>query len=220
MKKISANGGERQPLSAFSKVILIAEGIVLLVGAVLSLMMRGGLVLAKPKVYAWIPIIAVAILLAWGIYGISRKMREGRLRIIVICTLGFVVLMLISMCATILNYTYSFVSSKFVDVRSADGCRLTIMRRYEYDEERVKSRRTGEEDAALQEWDYSYYYTAYPRKLLFFVDGNADAEGGVVIGVDSQARLMIEWIDGHTAHLYIDSPEEFDSGEITVRFPQ
>ena len=213
----------REPLSTFSKVILSVLAVLCLLMLALGITVRCGLMLTNMKIYAWLLIGLVLTLIVWGCYAICNKIQNRKLRIGVLLVMGFVLMLAVSVVLSLVSYFYTYaVSSKYAEVVSDTGRKLVVMRRYDLDEEKLRDRYpdAGEELMPQTEEDFNYYYSAFPKKLWFFVDANAEAEGVIIISVDSEAKLMVEWPDENTAHLYVENPGPYDSGEITVKFEE
>lgn len=116
-----------------------------------------------------------------------------------------------------------YTPKEFCSFRSPDGCKAVLMYVYsqEHLEERAQKRREADPDAPEDELvfdDLDYTYVAYPKALGLFYNIKKGSETRLCIGCNSQAQIMYEWLDGKTLHLYIDQPEKFDEGEITLKF--
>ncbi len=85
---------------------------------------------------------------------------------------------------------------------------------------------TAEEDSEEDDEDsetylygaYGYVYRAYPKMLWVFYNENADSEGAIYLGAESEARIMYEWQDDDTLRIYIEDAEPGDEGEILLHF--
>lgn len=116
-----------------------------------------------------------------------------------------------------------YTPKEYCSFKSPDGCRAVLMYVYSQDhvEERAQRRRAADPDAPEDEIlyeDLDYTYAAYPKALGLFYNVKKGSETRLCIGCESKAQIMYEWLDGRTLHLYIDQPEEFDEGEITLKF--
>lgn len=75
------------------------------------------------------------------------------------------------------------------------------------------------EEGEYPEGAFGYVYTAYPRRLMFFYDRNADSEGKLFVGLKSAASVHYEWMeDGNALRLYLEDAEIGDSGEVNLNF--
>lgn len=63
---------------------------------------------------------------------------------------------------------------------------------------------------------YGYIYTAYPIKLGLFYTSNVPCEGLIYRGVESEAKILYDWLDDTTLSLYLDTPQPGDSGKVTL----
>ena len=59
---------------------------------------------------------------------------------------------------------------------------------------------------------YGYIYGAYPIRMGLFYTSNVSSEGLVYRGVESEAKLMSDWLDDSTLSLYLENAEPGDSG--------
>ena len=209
-------------MSLFSKVVLIAIGVLSIIMLIVSLIARNGYVLAEMSMYTWPLAGTLLALLAWLGYGIYGRLRDGRRKKYIMIVIVTLLIMVFSVVCSIGSVFCTLVlSSKYADIRSPKGEHMVILRCYESVEAKLKERYPDvpeEELVAQTEDDFNYFYTAFPRKWFLFADLNADVEGGISISTDSAAKLMVEWQDDDTAHLYIEDAEQYDAGEITVRF--
>ncbi len=206
---------DREPMSTFTKVILCALGVSLLLGALLGFLTTRGLMLIYMRVHVWILIAPIAILGAWGIYAVTRKIMKDRFRIVVGCLLAFALLAILTTVNTMLPYVAPYYSfNKFAEKASPSGKRVVILEGVGF-----FSGEEGEETDS-DVGDVAYLYVAFPKKMLLFADTNADVEGVIRKGPESQAQMRIEWLDDDTARLYLEDAEEKDSGEIVVRLAE
>ena len=111
----------------------------------------------------------------------------------------------------------------FTYLKSPAGETAVVLRGIDMQEEQVRARaelrRANNPESSMDEFvfeDFGYSYSAYPRKLRYFYDADADVSGEIVIGCDSAAILMNEWLDDDTLHLFIQDPEANDFGEWTL----
>ena len=111
----------------------------------------------------------------------------------------------------------------FTYLQSPAGETAVVLRGINMQEDQVRARaelrRANDPESSMDEFvfeDFGYSYSAYPRKFRYFYDTNADVSGEIVIGCDSSAVLMNEWLDDDTLHLFIQDPEAYDSGEWTL----
>lgn len=129
--------------------------------------------------------------------------------ILAVIVLMYLVFSLLLVAATPLHYT---------TLTAPGGEAVVVMREISKDETNFAQRMEAAGKDAAQgpgsEADLGYLYTAHPRKLYFFYDRDVSGEGGVEIGTASAARLMYEWTENSTLHMYVENPEPGDGGEI------
>lgn len=53
---------------------------------------------------------------------------------------------------------------------------------------------------------FGYVYTAYPKVMGLFYNKNADSQGQIYRGCESEAKLLYEWTDGDV-RFYLENPE-------------
>ena len=126
----------------------------------------------------------------------------------------------------LLVYSMSMFSSMpvfYTNLESPGGKGAVVLRSVSNDKEAADARRAdrlaGDPSSAAEEYelaDLAYSYTAYPRAAVFFYNMKKPCEGSVEIGCRSEAKLMFDWPDEDTLHMYIENPEPHDFGELTL----
>lgn len=67
---------------------------------------------------------------------------------------------------------------------------------------------------------YGYIYAAYPVKFGVFYSSDALSEGLIYRGVESESKLLYEWLDDSTLSLYLENPAPGDSGACRLHLGQ
>lgn len=206
-------------LNTVDKVILIVLIVLMALMATVSIMSRFGLMLINGSLYILGAFAGLVILLGWGGYVLVRVFKKRSTRL-VMGTLVSVVIFLLTVIGISFITMFSAISipSEFDTVVNGDR-KVVILKGYDIDEERMALRfnerakqNPGVEITESPE-DYGFCYYAFPKAMGIFYRADADVEGEVYIGQNSQARLMIEWTDENTAHLFVDNPGIADGGD-------
>lgn len=211
-------------LNTVDKVILIVLIVLMVLMAAVSIMSRFGLMLINGSLYILGAFAGLVILLGWGGYVLVRVFKKRSTRL-VMGTLVSVVIFLLTVVGVSFITMFSAISipSEFDTVVNGDR-KVVILKGYDIDEERMALRfnerakqNPGVEITESPE-DYGFCYYAFPKAMGIFYRADADVEGEVYIGQNSQARLMIEWTDENTAHLFVDNPGIADGGDWYLRY--
>lgn len=230
---------ERKPLSTFSKGMIIAISVLALLLVALTLLDAGGIHLISPDI---IPLGCIAMLLgflAWGAHGIYGRIKtDSRKRIFVL--VAMIIIMIIGLLTTnmTMQVTQLSMAHHYATIESPTGQKVAIMHVMDVplgDEEQVAAlyARMDARYAALKEeagaepvdselvGDYPYaaygqVFSAFPKHLGLFYTSNVEAEGLIYRGVESESKLLFEWLDDNTLHLYLENPEPGDSGSVKL----
>lgn len=211
-------------LNTVDKVILIILVVLMVLMAALSIMSRFGLMLINGAAYIFGGFAGLVILLGWGGYALVRLFKSRTTRMVMGTLVAVVIFILVVISVTFISmFATISIPTEFDTVVNGDR-KVVILKGYDVDEERMKLRfderakqNPGVEITESTE-DYGYCYYAYPKVLGIFYRADADAEGEVYIGQNSEATLMIEWTDENTAHLFVDNPGVGDGGDWYLRY--
>lgn len=212
-------------MSALDRVIATALVVMAVAILALSLLERSGLYLIQGALTVYLPLSMLFMLLGWGAYALHRRIKKHR-------TLATVIMVVVLFLLLTVVFSYvSFVTAitvprKYAYSRSPSGAReIVILQGVDVDEARMELRRQArleadpDSDPEMGAADMGYSYAAYPRRAAVFYNRNANAEGEVAIAVDSEASLMIEWLEDETvAHLFVKDPGPGDGGDWYLRF--
>lgn len=78
---------------------------------------------------------------------------------------------------------------------------------------------SGVIDYSLDGYDsgaYGYIFAAYPVKLGIFYTSNAESEGMIYRGIESESKIMFEWQADGSLEIYLENPEPGDTGSVTL----
>ena len=212
-------------LSRSTVAVLCVIGALAVFSVALSMLYRSGIALINGSLLLFLPFFIAYALMAWGAFKLYKRVQRRAARIAVLAGLGSVMFILLVLGFSYLSLMGSVtLPSQTGLVRSPDGSRtLVVLRQLDADEERMELRRAArlaedpEGDPELTYADYGYLYAAYPRVAHFFYDVRVEAEGELHMGYESQATLMVEWLDDDTrARFFIENPEPGDEGEWIV----
>ena len=220
----------RQPLrvrlTRGEKISLSVQGVLVAVLILLGVLKAAGLSLIHGEYYLLLPMCLILMAVGTGLYALIRRIGRRWLRFVLALVAVAAALALTMFGVSFLSYlATATIPQKFATVTSPSGEHtLVVMRIVDLDVDHLDVRReerlrkdpeSGEEYVSE---DYGYKYTAWPRAAGIFYKNRADVEGEAVIGIASQATLMVEWPDADTAHFFVADPEPADGGEIDVRF--
>jgi len=211
-------------LNKADKVIFIVLTALLLVMAVLSVMSRFAIMLIDGKMYIFGAIAGLIIMLGWAGYAIVRRIKNKTTRLVTGTVLSVVLFILVTICITFIGMVaFVTIPVEFDTVVNGDK-QVVILRGYDVDEERMLQRynervkqNPGTEIEQSPE-DYGFSYYAYPKVMGIFYRADAKTEGEVYIGQNSEATLMIEWLDENTAHLFVANPGIGDGGDLYLYY--
>lgn len=124
-------------------------------------------------------------------------------------------------CSLLVNFG---VPAHYTTLTSETSRAAVVMRTFSTNEElralRAESAQPADgeqEDAESIFADMGFSYCAYPRSFHFFYNNKRPAEGSLEIGCSSSARLMYEWTEADTLHLFIGDAERGDEGELVLK---
>lgn len=218
---MSSDKKTRFQMTPVRTVILYFIVLVLVLTAIGLMDMAGYKMISYGVTFALFGMLVCSLLIL-AIWAIARRIQGKILRYLVI-GLGSVFIFGVAM--VLMNF-FSFMQlssmpREYAQLESPSGKKAVVFQLHSFDEDRINARvqkrvAAGEDELEEDEIYYSdlgFRYSAYPKKLLFFYDSRADVSGELEIGVNSQAKLMHEWIDDNSLRLYIENPEIADGGE-------
>lgn len=195
--------------------VFICIGILMLVLTFFGLMSFLGYRLIEMAVTYILFGLLAALVLGKLAFWLAGKVRNKNLRLLtgIACGLGAlgIVLLLISFFVFVNNF---YTPQQFTVLESESGREVVVLRQFsqKYSYERCDSR--GGEIIDYQ--DLGYQYQIFPVFSKIFYNSKQPGTGELEIGCMSQAVLMHEW-NGDALHMYIQNPEEFDIGELTLQ---
>ena len=214
-RRLRLTGGDR--IVAY---VLLGLLVVTVAATVLNML---NLRLTAGEIYLFLPMIALLLLLGWGLSALWRRIKSKTARRVVgaVMVVAMALLLMLS-----LTYTSVFagmnVPRKYAVV-SENGHSLVVMRTLDTDEARIAERHAArlaadpDGDQNMTAEDFGYVYTAYaPAVMGLFYRPDTLIEGEVHIGYASKAELMVEWEDD-VGHFFIKNPETGDAGEMRAR---
>lgn len=176
--------------------------------------------------FAFFTLLICSALVALAVWIVRRVMRSW-MKVVIGSVAGFIILALamgiMGMMSMMLLYN---IPMHYTTLTSPGGQTAVVLRLFSRDMEaadaRAAARRSADPDAD-EEYvltDLAYEYTAYPRVAKFFYDSRNPGEGSVEIGCGSEAQLMYDWMDENTLHMYIESPDTYDKGELILNIEE
>jgi len=173
--------------------------------------------------FAFFTLLICSALIALAVWIVKRVMRSW-VKVVIGSAAGFVILALamgiMSMMSVMLLYN---IPMHYTTLTSPGGKAAVVMRLFSRDmdaanaraaERRLEDPQSDAEDYVLS--DLAYEYTAYPKAAGFFYNSKKPSQGSVEIGCGSEGQLMYEWTDQNSLHMYIEGPETYDQGELTL----
>lgn len=173
--------------------------------------------------FAFFTLLVCSALVALTVWVVRRIMRSW-VKVVVGSLAGLIILALamgiMSMMSMMLLYN---IPMHYTTLTSPAGKTAVVLRLFSRDMDaanaRAAERRDAEATADEVEYvlgDLAYEYTAYPRVAKFFYDSKNPSQGSVEIGCSSEGQLMYDWQGENVLHMYIENPEEYDQGELTL----
>lgn len=162
-------------------------------------------------------LIAGAVWLVKRISSTAVKLLAGAVSGVLVLAVAAILLLVYSMSM------FSNMPVFYTNLESPDGKGAVVLRSVSNNKEVADARRAdrlaADPPSAAEEYelsDLAYSYTAYPRVAGFFYNMKKPCEGSVEIGCRSEAKLMYDWPDADTLHMYIENPEDHDFGELIL----
>lgn len=173
--------------------------------------------------FAFFTLLICSALIALVVWLVRRVMRSW-VKVVIGSISGLIILALamgiMSMMSMMLLYN---IPMHYTTLTSPEGREAVVMRLFSRDMDaanaRAEERRAENPASAAEEYvldDLAYAYTAYPKAAGFFYNSRQPSQGSVEIGCDSEAQLMYEWTEENTLRMYIEKPELYDHGELTL----
>lgn len=214
-RRLRLTGGDR--IVAY---VLLGLLVVTLAATVLNML---NLRLVAGEIYLFLPMIALLLLLGWGVSALWRRIKNKTARRIVGAVLIVVMALLLMLTMTYTSVFAGMNIPRKYAVVSDSGHSLVVMRTLDTDEARIAQRHEArlaadpDGDQGMIAEDFGFVYTAYaPAVMGLFYKPDTLIEGEVHIGYASKAELMVEWEDD-VGHFFIKNPETGDEGEMRAR---
>lgn len=239
--KAEKTGRRRWSPGMPDKVFMGALGALIVLIVVLSILQRCGLTPVKGEIMLYLPLLAMFVLVGWGVYALVRRIKNRTVRLLVGGGVAMVLVLVLVIGFTYISYMgFYVIPQRYTALTSPSGAhKLLVMRTFDTDEERVQARKAARleanpddgEEERIEDW--GYLYRAYPPALGLFYRSNANVEGEVCLAINdypaateaaeaekpAHGTLMVEWLDDEaTAHLFVADPGVADGGDCYVRF--
>jgi len=203
------------------KVILGVVTMLVLATIVLNILQACGLTLINQAITLFVPVVALFVLVAWGVYALIRRISSRGVRL----TVGVVAAML-AMLVAMVGYTYmSFVAftvlpHHYRTMTDANGGHsMAVLWRFESDADHNEASIAERKAARLEAYpdsgedtrgdDFTVAFQAYPRVAGLFYRSNADVQGKVYLAYT-----------GNVAGLDVIQPAEGSDAEpVTIQTP-
>lgn len=222
-------------MSGFNKFMLISISVLCVIMLTVSIMEKCGLSLITAEAALLGCILVVVMLAVWGAVTLYRRIKSKSLRIAAGLLMGFLVVLLGGYAsAYVMQFSQLALPHEYATIASPSGKKVVVLARvdtgiggeddYDATMARMDARReaicaeTGEavDPEEYPRGAFGYVYTAYPKVMGLFYNKNADSQGQIYRGCESEAKLLYEWTDGDV-RFYLENPEVGDEGEISLR---
>ena len=242
------SSGRRFSLRPSDKVLLGITGVLIVLIIALSILQRCGFTPIRSTILFYLPLLALFVLVGWGVYALVRRISNRTVKMLVSIVLGMLLVLALLLVFTYVSYiAYYAVPQRYTTIVSPSGAHtLVVMRALDADETRMEARKAarlaadpdGDPESTMEDW--GFIYRAYPQALRMFYRSNADVEGEVMLAIDAAAEgnagteessqteqaksiphgtLMVEWLEGESgAHFFVENPGVAEGGDCTVRF--
>lgn len=202
----SATERRRFSLTVPDKVILavlILLGVLILA---LGIVQRFGLLPINSALVLYLPMLAVAVLLGWGIYALVRRIGKPLVKGLVGGGLALLLMIVAILAFSYASYMSFYVApQKYSTVTSPSGKhKLVVMRVFDTDEGRVEQRKAArlaraqqegdpaadetDQEASLEDW--GFIYKAYPSVLGLLYRSDADVEGEIYLSISDYLQAV------------------------------
>lgn len=206
------------------RIVICLLLVLLVVTLILSGLNAMDLRLIAGEIYLILPMIALLLLIGWGMSALWRRMKPGTARKAVGAALVILMALILMVAMTFTSvFTGMNIPHRYAVMSDEEGHTLVVLRGLDPDEARMKTRheaRLAADPEGSQEMiaeDFGFTYTAYaPAAMGLFFRPSTLLDGAVHIGYASKAELMLEWSDG-VGHFYIQNPEIGDEGEMHAK---
>ena len=182
----------RRPMKTSTKVLLTIMGILVVAIVALGILERCGIMPVDREIVLYVPLLAVFVLLGWGIYALVGRIDKRGVKVAVGVGLSILLMVVLMIAFSYISYMgFYALPHRYSTVAAPSGAhKLVVMRAFDTDEGRMEQRRKarleanpdGDPEFTLEDW--GYIYKAYPQVAKWLYRINADVEGEVYLPVD------------------------------------
>ena len=181
-----------RPMKTSTKVLLTIMGILVVAIVALGILERCGIMPVDGEIVLYVPLLAVFVLLGWGIYALVGRIDKRGVKVAVGVGLSILLMVVLMIAFSYISYMgFYALPHRYSTIAAPSGAhKLVVMRAFDTDEGRMEQRRKarleanpdGDPEFTLEDW--GYIYKAYPQVAKWFYRINADVEGEVYLPVD------------------------------------
>lgn len=183
---------KRPPMKTSTKVLLVIVGILVVVIIALGILERCGIMPVDGEIVLYVPLLAVFVLLGWGVYALVGRIDKRGVKVAVGVGLSILLMVVLMIAFSYISYMgFYALPHRYSTIAAPSGAhKLVVMRAFDTDESRMEQRRkarleadpNGDAEFTLEDW--GYIYKAYPQVAKWFYRINADVEGEVYLPVN------------------------------------
>lgn len=215
--------------------MLTAMSVAAVVLIVTTVLDQRGIKLLWPEFNMLGCVFMLVMLLVWGAGCLYKRVKKQGTKTVVALGLGFVIMLVgLTLSTLVMQFGQMAMAQQFATISSQSGKKVALMRAVdmgvgtEEDFNDMQARmdvrkaaieaETGETEEDYPRGAFGYVYAAYPKILGIFYNANADCEGMIYRGCESESKILYEWTDENTLHIYLGNYEPGDEGEIVLHY--
>lgn len=215
--------------------MLTAMSVVAVVLIVTTVLEQRGIKLLWPEFNMLGCVVMIVMLLVWGAGSLYKRVTKQGTKTVVALGLGFVIMLVgLTLSTLVMQFGQMALPHSFATIFSQSGKTAVLLRAVDMGagteedfsnmQARMDTRKaaieseTGEASEEYPRGAFGYVYAAYPKFLGIFYNANADCEGLLYRGCESESKILYEWTDENTLRVYMGNSEPGDEGEILLRY--
>lgn len=213
--------------------MLTAMSVVAVVLIVTTVLDQRGIKLLWPEFNMLGCVVMLVMLMVWGAGSLFKRVKKQGTKTVVALGLGFVVMLVgLTLSTLVMQFGQMTLPHQFATISSQSGKKVALLRavdmgvgtdedfnamqaRMDVRKEAIEAE-TGETGEDYPRGAFGYAYAAYPKIMGIFYNANADCQGLMYRGCESESRILYEWTDADTLRIYMEDAEPGDEGEILL----
>ncbi len=207
-------------LRKVDRIVLGVVAVMLLATVVLNILQAAGLTLINQPLMLYLPIVALVVLAAWGVYALIRRIKNRIVRVAVGAVTAMLIMLMVTVGFAYLSFvTFTVMPHQYRTMTDPDGGhRIVVLWQFDSDAERNETSIAQRKAARLEAYpdssedtladDITVAFQAYPR-VGWFYRSKADVQG----------KVYLCYTGNITARDAIEPPEGSDAEPLTIETP-